>query len=213
VNWNPHPAADVIGYNIYRGTVLMRTVKKGIPAAWKDNDPEYPEPVPVEVRDIADIRRLNDRPVTATTFTDVTVRLTKKEQDATEHKYHVFAYILKAVNRLGTESGASPYALTIPSEPAHVLNREEGGMANLKWDSNPEKGIVGYRVYKLEGTWNITRLTEKPIEATTFRHRGGSGTTRYWVVAVDTLGQEGQPSSPVWHNHSYPGFFQGEWHQ
>ena len=47
----------------------------------------------------------------------------------------------------------------------------------------------------------------------TVTHEGGKGVTRYWVVAVDALGQEGQPSSPVWHNQSYKGFFSGEWHQ
>src|SRR5262249_52764670 len=58
VSWNAHPAKDVVGYNIYRGVGLMRTVKKGTPTAWKDNDPEYAEPMPVEVRDITDIHKL-----------------------------------------------------------------------------------------------------------------------------------------------------------
>jgi hypothetical protein len=68
-------------------------------------------------------------------------------------------------------------------------------------------------MYKLEGTWNIVRLTDEPIKETTFTHKCGTSATRYWVVAVDALGQEGQPSSPVWANHSYPGFFTGDWHQ
>lgn len=93
----------------------------------------------------------------------------------------------------------------------NVLNREQGDVAELKWDANPEKGIVGYRVYKLEGTWNIVRVTDEPIARTTFQYK--SPATRFWIVAVDALGQEGQPSSPVWHQHSYKGFFEGEWHQ
>jgi hypothetical protein len=169
--------------------------------------------MPVEVRDITDLQKLNDQPLTFTTFTDAKVNLTKKGPEAGEYRYHVHAYVIKAVNRLGTESGPSPYALTIPSEPTNVLNREAGNTANLKWDASPEKGIAGYRVYKLEGTWNIVRLTDEPVKATTFAHKGGTSATRYWVTAVDALGQEGQPSSPVWHHHSYPGFFQGEWHQ
>lgn len=212
VTWNAHPASDVIGYNVYRGAVHMRAVKKGEPKPWRDNDPEYAEPMPVEVRDITDIQKLNDEPVAVTRFLDAKVNLTKKDAGE-EYKHHVFAYIIKAVNKLGTESGPSPYALTIPSEPTNVLNREKGELAELKWDASLEKGIVGYRIYKLEGTWNIVRITDEPIQATTFTHKGGKGQTRYWVVAVDALGQEGQPSSPVWHNRSYKGFFAGEWHQ
>src|SRR5262249_55965103 len=172
VNWNAHPARDVVGYNIYRGLALMRTVKKGTPGAWKDNDPEYPEPAPVEVRDLPGLEKLNDMPVTATTFTDAKVNLTKKDQEPGEYKYHVYAYLIKAVNKLGCESGPSPYALTIPSEPTNVVNREKGTRAELKWDANPEKSIEGYRIYKLEGTWKIVRLTDESLQATTFTHQG-----------------------------------------
>jgi hypothetical protein len=55
------------------------------------------------------------------------------------------------------------------------------------------------------------RLADKPISKTIFEHKSPP-VTRYWIVAVDTLGQEGQPSSPVWHGHRYAGFFAGEWH-
>ena len=72
---------DIVGYNVYRGTALMRAVKKGTPAAWRDNDPEYSEPLPVEVRDIIDIHKLNDQPVSGTTFTDADVKLIKKEPE------------------------------------------------------------------------------------------------------------------------------------
>jgi fibronectin type 3 domain-containing protein len=212
VTWNTHPARDIVGYNVYRGAASVRTVKKGTPAPWKDNDPEYAEPLPVEVRDITHIRKLNDQPLPGTTWVDH-IDLTRKGVEAADYRYAVYAYIIKAVNRLGTESGPSPYALTIPSEPADVRNREAEGMAELRWNANLEKGVAGYRVYKLEGTWNIVRLTDALVQTTTFSHNGGKNPTRYWVVAVDALGQEGQPSSPVWHNHSYRGFFEGEWHQ
>ena len=210
VTWNKHPASDVVGYNVYRGLVSVQTVKKGVLSPWKDNDPEYAEPTPVQVRDILGIKKLNDRLLTETTFLDK-VDLTKPGPESDGYKFAVYAYIVKAVNRLGIESGPSPYALTIPSEPTHVLNREKGALAEVKWSANPEKGIVGYRVYKLEGTWKIVRVTDDPLPQTTFSHK--SGQTRFWVVAVDALGQEGQPSSPVWHQRSYKGFFDGEWHQ
>jgi hypothetical protein len=210
--WKAHPARDVAGYNVYRGLASVRTVTKGTPTAWKDNDPEYAEPLPVEVRDITGVRKLNDRPLAGTSFTDP-VDLTQKGPESGEYRYAVYAYLVTAVNRLGTESGPSPYALTIPSAPANVLNREKGPTAELKWDASLEQGIAGYHVYKLEGTWKIVRVTAEPVKGTTFRHEGGKNATRYWVVAVDALGQEGEPSSPVWHNHRYQGFYPGEWHQ
>jgi hypothetical protein len=214
VRWDKHPAPDVAGYNVYRGVVTMRSVKKGEQKAWRDNDPEYDDPVPVELRDITDLHKLNEKPLTATTFTDMKAPLAVKDRDPAAYRYHVYAYIVKAVNKLGTESGPSPYALTVPSAPEHVLCRENGDQAELKWAANPEKGIAGYHVYKLgKGSWEIVRVTKEPIKGTTFTHAAGKNTTRYWVVAVDTLGQEGEPSSPVWYRQNYKGFFQGEWHQ
>ena len=200
----------MVGYNVYRGLVSVQTVKKGVLSPWKDNDPEYAEPMPVQVRDILGIKKLNERLWTETTFLDK-VDLAKPGAESDGYQFAVYAYIVKAVNRLGIESGPSPYALTLPSEPTHVLNREKGALAEVKWSANPEKGIVGYRVYKLEGTWKIVRVTDEPIPQTTFSHK--SAQTRFWVVAVDALGQEGQPSSPVWHQRSYQGFFDGAWHQ
>ncbi|GIW96289.1 MAG: hypothetical protein KatS3mg110_4330 [Pirellulaceae bacterium] len=213
VHWNPHPAPDTIGYHVYRGEAVVQSVRKGTPGPWKDNDPEYPEPVPVEVRDIVDLRRLTDQPIRETTFVDH-VPMTRSERAEDEYRYHVYAYVVRAVNRLGTESGPSPYALTIPSEPMNLFIREQpGGAAELRWDASAEKGVVGYHVYKLDGTWQIMRLTDHPIRQTRYVHTGGAGVSRYWVVAVDVLGQQGQPSSPVWYNRSYRGFYEGEWHQ
>jgi hypothetical protein len=95
----------------------------------------------------------------------------------------------------------------------NVLCREQGEVAELKWDAAPEKGVAGYHVYKLVGTWKIVRVTDRPVNETTFRHAAGKGLTRFWVVAVDAVGQEGQPSSPAWFGRSYRGFYEGEWHQ
>jgi hypothetical protein len=207
VSWNRHPAKDITGYNLYRGVVTVRTVKKGEPKPWRDNDPEYDEP---RVADIKGIEQINGELLTSLSFTD-RVDLSKPLPESKNYKHAVYAYVVRAVNRLGVESGPSPYALTIPSEPTSVLNHDKGTRAELKWAPNPEKGIAGYHVYKLEGTWNIVRLTKEPLQATTFTHQ--SPPTRYWIVAVDALGQEGQPSSPVWHQRNYAGFFAGPWHQ
>jgi hypothetical protein len=212
VRWNAHPAKDIAGYNLYRGIASLKTVKKGESAAWKDNDPEYAEPQPVRVTDITNIQKVNSALLLATNFTD-NVDLTRKGPEAGDYKFTVHAYIVRAVNRLGVESGPSPYALTIPSEPENFLCRERGDSAELKWDANPEKGIAGYRIYKLKGTWEILPVTNELVREVTFTHKSGRNATRYWVLAVDALGQEGQPSSPAWANQSYRGFYEGDWHQ
>jgi hypothetical protein len=212
IEWKAHPAKDIAGYNLYRGIASLKIVKKGEPAAWKDNDPEYAEPMPVKVTDIANIQKLNRALLRATSYAD-SIDLTRKGPESGDYKFPVHAYIVRAVNKLGVESGPSPYALTIPSEPVNFLCREQGDTAGLKWDTNPEKGIAGYRIYKLKGTWEILPITSEPVRETTFTHKSGRNATRYWVVAVDALGREGQPSSPAWANHSYAGFFKGEWHQ
>jgi hypothetical protein len=141
------------------------------------------------------------------------VDLTRKGPEAADYKYAVYAYIIRAVNNLGVESGPSPYALTIPSEPINLLCRERGDTAELKWTPNPEKGIAGYRVYQLKGTWEIVTVQDKLTSETNFTSQTGRNTMRFWVTAVDAIGQEGQPSSPAWCHHSYQGFYTGEWHQ
>ena len=46
--------------------------------------------------------------------------------------------------------------------------------------------------------------------------KAGRVTRRYWVVAVDGLGQEGFPSARAWCERQYKKYyvpFVGEWHQ
>lgn len=212
VSWSPHPAKDLVGYNVYRGVVSVATVRKGAPGAWKDNDPEYAEPQIVSVRDIGNLVKLNDAPLARASFTDNKIDLAKKGPESGEYKFAVYAYVVRAVNKLGTESGPSPYALTIPSEPENVLVREKGGTAEIRWDSSREKGVTGYLVFEIADQ-KIARITAEPVKAAPFVHPAGNDMRRYCIVAVDALGQEGQPSSSAWYNKSYKGFFAGEWHQ
>ena len=211
VTWEKHPASDIVGYHLYRGIVSVATVKKGVPQAWRDNDPEYDQPQVVKVNDITRIERLNAQPLTETSFTDH-IDLSRKPLND-EYALGVYAYIVRSVNALGVESGPSPYALTLPSEPLNLFCREQGKTAELKWDANRESGLAGYHVYRLKGTWEIERITKQPLRETSFREEAGTGVGRYWVVAVDVLGQEGQPSSPAWFNRSFKGFYEGDWHQ
>jgi hypothetical protein len=92
--------------------------------------------------------------------------------------------------------------------------RESGHAAELRWQPNPETRIAGYHVYRLgDSHWDIIRVSQQVVTEPYFREVIGNRTTRYWVVAVDGLGQLGEPSSPAWYNHRYDGFFEGPWHQ
>jgi hypothetical protein len=210
VTWPAIAAKDVVGYNIYRGVVSVdtNTTSRG---AWGANDPDYSEPVVDRVRDITELKKLNDAPLAACRFLDTGVDLNRKLPQSADYRWAVHAYIVRAVNRLGTESGPSPYALTIPAEPQNVLAREDGLAAVLKWDPSREQGIAGYRVYRIDSK-DVTRLGKDLLKETTLTIPD-AGHARYSVVAIDALGQEGQPSSPAWCGQSYQGFFDGPWHQ
>ncbi|MHB1035846.1 MAG: hypothetical protein ACYC35_26970 [Pirellulales bacterium] len=210
VTWPETAAKDIAGYNVYRGVVAVdtNTTSRG---AWGANDPDYPEPVVDRVRDITELKKLNDAPLAACRFLDTGVDLNRKPPQSADYRWAVHAYIVRAVNRLGTQSGPSPYALTIPAEPQNVLAREDGRAAVLKWDPSREQGIAGYRVYRIDSK-AVTRLGQDLLKETTLAIPD-AGHARYAVVAIDALGQEGQPSSPAWCGQSYQGFFDGPWHQ
>ena len=58
-----------------------------------------------------------------------------------------------------------------------LVSFTQGAIAELRWRPNPEGGIVGYHVYKLEGTWNVARVTaasRKPMRPCSFQraHNG-----------------------------------------
>lgn len=198
------------------------------------------EPSVGAVRAIGPFVRLTAEPIAATTFTDSGVDLTQRQplgDDATPtrtfhkdqlhadgkpYRFAVFSYRVRAVNARGEVSGPSPYFLTIPSAPAWLFSKEEGTTCRLRWSTNLEQNVKGYHIYRMGGpnklgSWGIARLTESPLAATEFTDPDASkNAARYWVSAVDALGQEGIPSAPTWHNRIYQRYytpFVGEWHQ
>ena len=101
-----------------------------------------------------------------------------------------------------------------------MFSHEKGQACDLKWARNPELGLRGYRVYRLDGRYDaqpVSRLTPEPATVLAFTDAGAGKTARrYHVVAVDALGQEGLPSAPVWFEREWKEFygpFAGEWHQ
>ncbi len=189
------------------------------------------------IRRIGPFTRLTDKPITGKTFTD-RIDLTrpaaiagkalwererpKAEVDAEGKGYGlaVYAYRIRAVNALGVEGGPSAYALTIPAPVQSVESRERGTACDLRWAKSEAKGLMGYRVYRLDGRYDkqpVTRLTAEPVRGTEYTDRSaGKVARRYHVIAVDALGQEGLPSAPVWFEREWKAFYKpfiGEWHQ
>ena len=234
LTWKKSPEEDVVGYRIEQAVVGVlsddqltrlksRTAPLESPSVGAiqsvssfvmqiDPDP-IPNP-PFEMEMLT--KEAADRPgVYERTFS-------KEERDANGKAYgrEVRAFRVRAVNALGITSGPSAAVLSIPSSPQGLFSKEEGTTAQLKWSANPEKGIKGYRVYRMDGRFDkepVTRLTPDPTTALTFSDPdAGKKSRRYYVVAVDALGQEGFPSSPVWFDREWKSSykpFTGEWHQ
>jgi hypothetical protein len=238
LSWRAPPGEDIVGYHVERAVVEVYSEDQ-IKRLKADTAP-LPEPSVGAVKAVGPFTRLTRAPHKGTTFRDTDLdlgrpravegaaaevrRLRPDQLDAKGKPYRhaVYAYRVRAVNALGTEGGPSPYWLTIPSAPQHLFAREEGERCHLKWAANPEQGLKGYRVYRMEGPRRngpgqpVTRLTAAVAQTRFTDAKAGKGTRRYWVVAVDALGQEGAPSAPAWHERQYRRYyapFVGEWHQ
>ncbi|GIW92281.1 MAG: hypothetical protein KatS3mg110_0322 [Pirellulaceae bacterium] len=237
VTWQPpHPADDVVGYVVERAVVEVWSDDQLL--RLKKRTPPLQLPSVGAIRRVGTFVPVSSAPVPQTSFIDRTIDLNTPAQiegepveeirwheenldrAGTAYPYAVYAYRVRAVNRLGVAGGPSPAVFTIPSAPQWVFSREENGKCHLKWAPNPESSIVGYRIYRMDGRFDsapIRRLTEKPVQATTFiDEQAGDVTRRYYIVAVDGLGQEGHPSAPVWYLREWRSFYEpfvGAWHQ
>lgn len=235
VTWTPPAAEDIVGYHVERAAVEVWSEDQL--KRLKSRLRPLPNPSVGAVRHIGSFVRLTAEPMRATKFLDTIDLAAPRQIEGTpvwenrlsdEHldregkpyRFAVFAYRIRSVNALGIESGPSPFLLTIPSAPKWVFSKEEGTTCHLKWARNPEKNLKGYRVYRLDGRWDsdsISRLTDEPLDVSSFGDKeAGQDTRRYHIVAVDALGQEGFPSSPVWYDREWKRYyapFTTEWHQ
>jgi len=169
-----------------------------------DRDVDLGEPVPASGPPVYDRPRAKE----------------EVDPDGKPYRFAVYAYRVRATSPSGTRGGPSAAVFTIPSAPSWVYCKEELGAAKLKWAPNPEKGIRGYRIYRMDGRFDkeaVARLSDEPTLETTFSDpKADRKTRRYYVVAVDALGQEGFPSMPVWYEREWKAYykpFTGEWHQ
>jgi hypothetical protein len=238
LTWAEPPGGGAIGYQVERAVVEVFTEDQLV--RLKSDTPPLAEPSVGAVKAIGPFVRLTREPLKERAFTDSDIDFTRpatiagpptythrfyKEQldpAGKPYRYPVYAYRVRTVNSLKVESGPGPWVLTIPRSPQQLFAREDGGRCHLKWSANPEAGVC-YRVYRMESPrvngpgQKVTRLTAEPIAETRFTDpKAGPETRRYWVVAVDSLGQEGIPSAPAWQARQYRKFYEpftGEWHQ
>jgi len=235
IGWKP-VEGEVKGYHVERAAVEVWSEDQL--KRLKSRTEPLGEPSVGAVSRVGPFRRITASPVAGTSHTDREADLSKpaavegepvyerkmgKDQvdpKGKAYRFGVYAYRVRAVGGGDAEGGPSPAVFTFPSIPQGVFSKEEGTTCHLKWAASPEKGIKGYRVYRMDGRFDrepVSRLTAEPLEAREYADAGaGKKTRRYYVVAVDALGQEGHPSSPVWFEREWKKYylpFTSEWHQ
>ena len=236
LTWKASADKLVAGYHIERAVAEMLSEDQ-LPRL-KKQTPPLTEPSVGALGRIGAFARLTTEPLSATNFRDRQVDLAKPQSVSGEpiyerkfareqfdesgraYRYAVFAYRIRAVTASGKESGPSPPFFTIPSAPQWLFSKEDGAACQLKWSANPERALQGYRVYRMNGRYDkdsIPRLTSDANLSTTYRDTtAGNSSRRYYIVAVDALGQEGFPSAPVWFEREWKQYYKpfvGEWHE
>lgn len=246
IHWTPPPQTEPGNVNTAGTKPIGYHVERAVVEVWSDDQlvrlkqttAPLASPSVGAIRRISSFRQLTDEPIRDTSFLDDSVdlktpisindeslydsRLHADHLDPSGRPYRlaVFAYRVRTVDDAGRAGGPSPVAFTIPSSPQQLFSREDATTCRLKWADNHEKGLVGYRVYRMDGRWTkdpVSRLSPEPQEQTTFADTlAGKQSRRYYVVAVDVLGQEGFPSAPVWFQREWKAYylpFIDEWHQ
>jgi len=163
--------AQVVGYNIYRA---------------KPNAARLGRP-------------LNDKPLVEARYDDTNfIYLTKYE------------YVVRSISQ-GPESqvesldserlAVTPRDTFAPAAPTNVTAASAGGVVSIFWPSNSERDVIGYYVYRSDGSQSAqwTRITPSITTKTTFRDdRVTAGSQySYRVTAIDRYGNESAPSAVV----------------
>ena len=192
LSWLPSAGPAVTGYNVYRA-----------PAVPLDLWTEHFDPA----TNAGEFSKLNENLVEGTSFT---CQADDIGEPGTETRWAPFGvYVVRAVNVLGVESGASPATLSIPGPPGpiRVVPTEDGARLVLCGPSRA-KPLSGYHLYRLDcyrGD-HVYRTRGAPHPGAVFvdRESWPAGDRQaYYVVPVDEAGQLGVPSSPGW-GHDMP---------
>jgi hypothetical protein len=165
LRWKPKRESDFVGYNLYR----------------------YQRNYPFQRQMLS--RRVNTSLITEPFFVDTTVRLcgTSICTDS------LAMYCVTAVNRLGKESGLSPFATTAPDWPTNLWADTVNKV--ISW-SPPRNGNLGnYRIYSArQGGWftGSEPMVFSASTADTFWSYASQPTVKcYKVRAYSKMGQVG----------------------
>ncbi len=237
LHWMPTEHTDIVGYHVERAVVKVYSEDELV--LLKPRTPPLDEPSIGAFKSYGPFRPVTAKPVADTKWVDPSVDLSKPvtldgdpihvssvpprhlDPKGKPYRFAVFAYRIRGVNRLGCIGGPSPAVLTVPAPVEQLFATEDGATCKLRWKPNQEQGISGYRVYRLDGRWDevdaVSRLTPEAIDALSYDDtKAAQKTRRYHVLAVDALGQEGQPSPPVWYDRRWKRYytpFVSDWHQ
>jgi len=192
VTWPASPDKNVVGYHVYRAPVAARS-------HWA----RAFNPATVHGK----FKRITSRPVAVTEYLDTGAKV---KGPASELAWpDTFAYVVRAVNVWGLESGESPTTLAVPDAPGPVrVIPWLDGRRLVLWRPGRGGGVRGYYVMRMDD-WNrkyVFRWHASPIMSCGF-YDGWSFPTsdrrRYYVSGVDVLGAVGIPSSGAW-SHGFP---------
>lgn len=237
VDWRAAESDAVQGYVVERAVVEVYSTDQLVHL--KSRTPPLDEPSVGAIARVGRFRAMTDQPIHETHWRDASIDLSRPaaitgeplykseigrhhlDADGRPYRYAVYAYRVRAVDTEGRPGGPSPAVFTIPAAVEELRSREDGKRCRLRWRANRERGIVGYRVYRIDGRWTkqfpVSRLTPKPLtECEYVDTTAADRTRRYHVIAIDAIGQEGHPSPPVWYRREWQRFYRpfvGEWHQ
>ncbi|MCG3179527.1 MAG: hypothetical protein BIFFINMI_01863 [Phycisphaerae bacterium] len=184
VAWEKSADPAVAGYNVYAADVGV-------------GDRMHPRDV---YKSVTEFKKLNAEPVKATELADGR----KLAAAAGLFNHAIRAYYVKAVTAAGVESGPSATVITLTSSVPNVSAEElPDGSTQISWDAAPEAGVRGYTIYRMDVTRTSSpfRLNPVPADGTQYIDQCDAPRAerrRYYVVAVDALGQEGLPSTGAW---------------
>ncbi|MGI3785443.1 MAG: fibronectin type III domain-containing protein, partial [Janthinobacterium lividum] len=87
------------------------------------------------------------------------------------------------------------YPPSVPKAPVAAPGR---GTAQLGWTASPESDVVGYRIYRAQGTGAMTAVTTAPVPGTSWTDDSlqPGATYHYQVTSLDAMGNE-SPRSTV----------------